>query len=307
MRPGEDLVEEPFQRLIDAGPAARAAVRRLLGADGHAQGQAVPREPARERRTLRGRSGTASRPQPRRRPRGGLRLMLAVARPGVRGGTRRVLPRGPPRRHRDRMRRDDPAARSSRVAVCESAGSCSAASGERAAEAEASAAAFLDGALETRIVVSDFRDGFFPYDGRRDQGLLRDAQTRLLPRPHLHALAKDLHQDHRVCLRADLEHVPRSPDPRVRDPEVRRRHGHAERLRRRSTTDVCRRKVDAPARPLPLPAREAVVQRGHVLGPAAPSRDRVPNRRRLCRGVPLPQGGRLHEPRRSPTRPWRHR
>ena len=40
LAPGEDLVEEPFQRLMPDGQAARAAPRRLLGADGHAQGQA---------------------------------------------------------------------------------------------------------------------------------------------------------------------------------------------------------------------------------------------------------------------------
>ena len=45
-------------RLLAAGPGARAAPRGLLGADGHAQGQAVAREPARERAAPRGRSGT---------------------------------------------------------------------------------------------------------------------------------------------------------------------------------------------------------------------------------------------------------
>ena len=49
LRPGEELVEEPFHRLLARRPAARAAPRRLLGADGHAQGQAVARGPARER------------------------------------------------------------------------------------------------------------------------------------------------------------------------------------------------------------------------------------------------------------------
>ncbi len=49
LRPGEELVEEPFQRLIAAQSTARPPSRRLLGADGHAQGEAVAREPARER------------------------------------------------------------------------------------------------------------------------------------------------------------------------------------------------------------------------------------------------------------------
>ena len=37
---GEDLVEEPFQRLIEEGKLIAYPVRRLLGADGHAEGQA---------------------------------------------------------------------------------------------------------------------------------------------------------------------------------------------------------------------------------------------------------------------------
>ena len=49
LRPGEDLVEEPFQRLAASRPAARAPPRGVLGADGHAQGEAVAREPAGER------------------------------------------------------------------------------------------------------------------------------------------------------------------------------------------------------------------------------------------------------------------
>ena len=55
---------------------------------------------------------------------------------------------------------------------------------------------------------------------------------------------EDLHQDHRLDLRADVEHVPRPPDPRVRDPEVRRRHGRAEPVRAARRSDVCRRKID---------------------------------------------------------------
>ena len=47
--PGEDLVNEPFARLMQDQPGPGPAPRRLLGADGHAQGQAEPRAAARER------------------------------------------------------------------------------------------------------------------------------------------------------------------------------------------------------------------------------------------------------------------
>ena len=49
IRPGEELVEEPFHRLLADDRVAGPAPRRLLGADGHAQGQAVARGSARQR------------------------------------------------------------------------------------------------------------------------------------------------------------------------------------------------------------------------------------------------------------------
>ena len=64
LRPGEDLVEEPLQRLLPARQGARAAPRGVLGSDGHAQGQAVAREPARERRRALAGLGPGPRPPP---------------------------------------------------------------------------------------------------------------------------------------------------------------------------------------------------------------------------------------------------
>jgi LmbE family N-acetylglucosaminyl deacetylase len=70
----------------------------------------------------------------------------------------------------------------------------------RAGEARASAEAFLDGVAERRIVVHDFRDGYFPYLGGavKDvfEQLKREVEPDLILTHHRH----DLHQDHRhVC------------------------------------------------------------------------------------------------------------
>ena len=63
-----------------------------------------------------------------------------------------------------------------------------------------------------------------PVRRRRGQGVLRGAEgASVTPDVIFTHQRADLHQDHRADLRADLEHVPRPPDPRVRDPEVRRR------------------------------------------------------------------------------------
>ena len=67
--------------------------------------------------------------------------------------------------------------------------------------------------------------------GQEDQGLLRGAEGRLLPRRGLHPPARRPAPGPPAQLRADLEHLPRPPDPRVRGAEVRRRHERAERVR----------------------------------------------------------------------------
>ena len=56
------------------------------------------------------------------------------------------------------------------------------ASGPRESEARASAADFLQGAERARIEVHHFRDGFFPAQAQRHQGLVRDAQGTLQAR-----------------------------------------------------------------------------------------------------------------------------
>jgi LmbE family N-acetylglucosaminyl deacetylase len=72
------------------------------------------------------------------------------------------------------------------------------ASDQRAAEARASAGAFLDGIDAKRIVVRDYRDGFLPYSGGavKDEfeQLKRDFSPDLVFTPYRH----DRHQDHRL-------------------------------------------------------------------------------------------------------------
>jgi LmbE family N-acetylglucosaminyl deacetylase len=74
-----------------------------------------------------------------------------------------------------------------------------AAAGERAAEAEASARAFLDGAKEVEVVVESFRDAYLPYIGPG----VKEAFERLKdsPDPHLIFTHSELdrHQDHRLA------------------------------------------------------------------------------------------------------------
>src|SRR4029453_5358974 len=70
--------------------------------------------------------------------------------------------------------------------------------GQRRAEAEASAAAFLDGVPETRVVVEDFRDGFFPYVGYPAKEFFEELKARVRPALILTHRRADAHQDHRL-------------------------------------------------------------------------------------------------------------
>ena len=63
-------------------------------------------------------------------------------------------------------------------------------------EAKRGAALFLKGARRKRVTLHQFRDGFFPYDGR-NQGGIRVAET-LRPDLVLTHYRDDRHQDHRV-------------------------------------------------------------------------------------------------------------
>jgi LmbE family N-acetylglucosaminyl deacetylase len=70
--------------------------------------------------------------------------------------------------------------------------------GERADEARASAEAVLSGVEEKRLMLRDFRDGFFPYDGG-DIKEFFESLKEFSPDIVLTHQRADLHQDHRVA------------------------------------------------------------------------------------------------------------
>jgi LmbE family N-acetylglucosaminyl deacetylase len=70
--------------------------------------------------------------------------------------------------------------------------------GERAGEAADSAAAFLQGAAETRVTVERFRDGFFPYLGGAVKEFFEQLKSRVAPDLVLTHRLEDRHQDHRL-------------------------------------------------------------------------------------------------------------
>jgi LmbE family N-acetylglucosaminyl deacetylase len=69
---------------------------------------------------------------------------------------------------------------------------------ERAAEAEASAAAFLDGVAGQAVTVHHFRDGFLPYEGAAVKEVFERLKHEVDPDLVLTHRGDDAHQDHRL-------------------------------------------------------------------------------------------------------------
>jgi len=72
----------------------------------------------------------------------------------------------------------------------------------RAGEAVESARALLASVQDKEIIVKDFRDGFFPYDGVGLKEAFEEIKTRVAPDVIFTHHRRDLHQDHRLV--ADL-------------------------------------------------------------------------------------------------------
>ena len=73
-----------------------------------------------------------------------------------------------------------------------------AASGERASEARAAAAAFMSDASSAEVRIHDFRDGFLPHEGAAVKDVFEDLKT-VAPDLVLTHTRTDLHQDHRLA------------------------------------------------------------------------------------------------------------
>jgi LmbE family N-acetylglucosaminyl deacetylase len=71
--------------------------------------------------------------------------------------------------------------------------------GERAEEARRSAEALLGEAPRSEVVVCDFPDGFFPYEGQRIKDFFERLKVDVSPDVVLTHQRADLHQDHRLC------------------------------------------------------------------------------------------------------------
>jgi LmbE family N-acetylglucosaminyl deacetylase len=70
--------------------------------------------------------------------------------------------------------------------------------GERAEEARRSADALLEGLPDSEVVICDFPDGFFPYEGKRIKDFFEGLKADFSPEVVFTHQRGDLHQDHRI-------------------------------------------------------------------------------------------------------------
>ena len=192
----------------------------------------------RARATRRGRSGSRVTPRSMHR---------ALARRARRPAAAGAVPRRPLRRHRDRLRRDGPAP--GRASIPALRVHWVVLSGARAARARrrGDSAAALPRRAPSRPTscVERFRDGFFPYERRPRSRTRFEALKARGRRPTCpHPPPRGPPPGPPPGRRADLEHLPRPPDPRVRDPQVRRRPRPARTCSCRSAASAAERKVE---------------------------------------------------------------
>jgi LmbE family N-acetylglucosaminyl deacetylase len=72
------------------------------------------------------------------------------------------------------------------------------AQGKRQQEASKSATTFLDGVGDQEIIIKNFRDGFFPYDGVKIKEFFEELKQKVSPDLIFTHFRHDLHQDHRL-------------------------------------------------------------------------------------------------------------
>jgi len=72
------------------------------------------------------------------------------------------------------------------------------ASAQREREARRGAAVFLKGATHTRVIIKQFRDGHFPYEGAAVKAVFETLNRETSPDLVLVHYREDRHQDHRV-------------------------------------------------------------------------------------------------------------
>ena len=160
---------------------------------------------------------------------------------------------------------------------------------ERHRELFASAERFMGSGASECVAAHNFRDGFLPYEGSEVKMAFERVKRDVATRRDLHAPPRGSAPGPPAGVRAHVEYLAQPHDLRVRDPQVRRRADAAERPSFRSRGSRSSFKAKDAARGLSLPGDQGMVRRRHAEGHPAPARGRVQRARALRRGLPRAQ------------------
>ena len=160
---------------------------------------------------------------------------------------------------------------------------------ERTQEARRSAEALLEGVPASDVVVCDFPDGFFPYEGKRVKDFFEGLKADFSPDVVFTHQRADLHQDHRLTCELTWNTF---RDHLILEYEVPKYDGDMSAPNAfvpLSEAPVAAQDR-APDGPLRLAAIEALVSGGPVRGPPPAARHGVQFAQLSRRGLLLPQG-----------------
>ena len=161
--------------------------------------------------------------------------------------------------------------------------------GQRATEAEASAAAFSAGAERAKIELGTFRDGFFPYDGKELKSWMEGLKARIQPDVVFTHRRDDAHQDHREVCQLTWNTF---RDHLILEYEIPKWDGDLDRPNLYVPVDArtMERKIELLLDALRYPAFQGLVRCRDISRARAPARHGVPRAGGLCGGFFYAEG-----------------
>ena len=158
---------------------------------------------------------------------------------------------------------------------------------KRATEAGNSAQALLGAVDEKHVILKDFRDGYFPYDGAQIKEFFEELKADFSPDLIFTHQRSDLHQDHRVTCELTWNTF---RDHLILEYEIPKYDGDmgVPNLFVPLEDSVCQMKIDHLMTHFGSQVAQAVVQAGSVLRSPSAAWNGVQLAHLLCRGFLLP-------------------
>ena len=158
---------------------------------------------------------------------------------------------------------------------------------EREREARTSAALFLKQARRKKVIVKNFRDGFFPYEGAEIKEFFEELKKDVNPDLIFTHYRNDRHQDHRTISDLTWNTWRRHLILEYEIPKYDGDLGSPNCFVPLTQDDLCAQD-QVHLRCVPDPEQQGMADRGYLSGHAQVARSRVRRARQVRRGLLLP-------------------